>query len=193
MRSLVFATNNRHKIEEMQASLGGQFSIVTLADAGIAVEIPEPYDTLEENAKEKARVIHRMTGLDCFSEDTGLEVAALDGEPGVRSARYAGEPSSSDANIEKLLYRMEGMEHRAARFRTVICLIRMDQMHYFEGICEGTISTETSGTGGFGYDRVFVPTGNARSFGEMDIAEKNRFSHRRKALDLLVNFLNHHS
>lgn len=189
MDKLVFATNNQHKIDEIRQVLGNNFDIVTLQEAGINIDIPEPHDTLEANATEKSTVIHRLTGSNCFSEDTGLEVAALNGEPGVKSARYAGEGRSFDANIDKLLERLEGQSNRQARFRTVISLIWDGQEHQFEGICEGRIALERSGGKGFGYDPVFVPTSSDRSFAAMGMEEKNSFSHRRKAVDKLVFFL----
>lgn len=187
---LVFATNNRHKISEIRAALPSWFSIVTLEEAGIFTDIPEPHDTLEENAAEKARTIFALTGTDCFGEDTGLEVPALNNEPGVHSARYAGEERSFQKNIAKLLSGLEGEEDRQARFRTVICLRLRDKEYFFEGICQGHITSEQRGQEGFGYDPVFVPEGSDRTFAEMGMEEKNRFSHRKKALDNLVVFLN---
>jgi XTP/dITP diphosphohydrolase len=187
---LIFATNNRHKISEIRAALPSWFSIVTLEEAGIFTDIPEPHDTLEENAAEKARTIFSLTGTDCFGEDTGLEVHALDNEPGVHSARYAGEERSFQKNIDKLLSKLEGKEDRQARFRTVICLRLRDKEYFFEGICQGHIISEQKGQEGFGYDPVFVPEGSGKTFAEMGMEEKNRFSHRKKALDNLVVFLN---
>ena len=165
-------------------------SIISLHEAGIGVDIPEPHDTLEENAAEKARTIQVLTGENCFSEDTGLEVFALNGEPGVQSARYAGEGKSSQQNMEKLLLRLGQQQDRRARFRTVICLILDDQEYRFEGICEGVITHEPKGNQGFGYDPVFVPNGADKTFAEMGLAEKNKFSHRKKAVAKLVEFLN---
>lgn len=187
---LIFATNNRHKISEIRAALPSWFTIVTLEEAGIFTDIPEPHDTLEENAAEKARTIFSLTGTDCFSEDTGLEVPALNNEPGVHSARYAGEERSFQKNIDKLLSKLEGKEDRQARFRTVICLLLRNKEYFFEGICQGHIIKEQKGQEGFGYDPVFVPEGSDRTFAEMSMDEKNRFSHRKKALDNLVVFLN---
>jgi len=186
---LIFATNNRHKADELKHALPAHFSVMTLADAGIGIDIPEPHDTLEANAAEKARTIYGLTGTDCFSEDTGLEVAALNNEPGVHSARYAGPGRSSEANMQLLLERLHGKD-RQARFRTVICLIVKGEEHFFEGICTGRIATEPEGGSGFGYDPVFIPDGSAHSFATMTTEEKNRFSHRRKAADMLVTFLN---
>ena len=188
-RTLVFATNNRNKAEEIRAALGGAWKIRTLSDAGIDIDIPEPHDTLEENAREKSLVIQRLTGSDCFSEDTGLEVEALGGEPGVKSARYAGEHRSFDDNIRKLLLKLSGQENRKASFRTVISYRQGDREYQFEGTCSGTIIPEARGEGGFGYDPVFVPDGDTRTFAEMTLEEKNRYSHRKKAVDALIHFL----
>lgn len=188
--TIIFATNNQHKVEEVKALVPANLSVISLQAAGIDMDIPEPYDTLEANAAEKARVIRNLTGKNCFSEDTGLEVAALNGEPGVRSARYAGEEKSFQKNIEKLLRNLEGKQNRQARFRTVIYLILDDKEYQFEGICEGIITSEPAGTGGFGYDAVFVPHSASKTFAEMTLAEKNQFSHRKKAVAGLVKFLN---
>lgn len=186
---LIFATNNAHKVEEMQAAVGDKLEIISLRQAGIDIDIPEPHDTLEANATEKSSTIFRLTGLSCFSEDTGLEAAALNGEPGVKSARYAGEDKAFDKNIDKLLANLEGKDDRSARFRTVISLIWEGKEYLFEGICEGSILAEREGTGGFGYDPVFVPTGGNQSFGSMTMNEKSQYSHRKKAADKLVIFL----
>lgn len=187
---LIFATNNQHKVEEIRSILPKDFSIVTLKEAGIDIDIPEPHDTLEENAAEKARTIYHLTQTNCFSEDTGLEVYALNNEPGVRSARYAGEEKSFEKNIEKLLLNLNDKPNRAARFRTVICLILDGKEHFFEGVCEGKIMSEQKGHEGFGYDPVFVPAGADKTFAEMSLEEKNEFSHRSKAVAGLVVFLN---
>jgi XTP/dITP diphosphohydrolase len=189
MNKLIFATNNQHKVEEINSIMGNTFQVVSLKEAGIDVEIPEPHATLEENAKEKSRTIYLLTGENCFSEDSGLETAALNGEPGVRSARYAGDDSNANNNITKLLKALEGVTNRKARFRTVISLILQGKEHLFEGICEGEIIDHSKGNKGFGYDPVFIPAGSARTFAEMDLKEKNFFSHRRKATDNLVTFL----
>lgn len=186
---LIFATNNQHKVEEIQAAIGSQLEVVSLKQAGIDLDIPEPYDTLEANASEKSRTIHQLTGQHCFSEDTGLEVEALNGEPGVKSARYAGEDKAFDKNVEKLLSNLGNQDNRKARFRTVISLIWEGREWLFEGICEGTITREPAGTGGFGYDPVFIPTGGDRTFAQMTMTEKNELSHRKKAADKLVLFL----
>jgi XTP/dITP diphosphohydrolase len=189
MIRIVFATNNANKVTEMQAAIGGSLEVVSLKAAGIDIDIPEPHDTLEANASEKSRTIHQLTGENCFSEDTGLEIDALDGEPGVKSARYAGEDKSFDKNIDKVLNKLGDNPHRSARFRTVISLIWNGKEYLFEGICEGRILHARQGEGGFGYDPIFVPEGDDRSFAEMSIADKNRYSHRRKAADKLVLFL----
>lgn len=189
MDQLIFATNNQHKIDEINHALGNLIKIITLKDAGIDVDIPEPYDTLEENARIKSFTIYQLTGKNCFSEDTGLEVERLQGEPGVKSARYAGNENSSSANIEKLLKKMEGVEERCAQFRTIVSLIIDEKEAQFEGICRGRIVKEQRGQSGFGYDPVFIPDGSEQTFAEMDIQGKNRFSHRKKAVDKLIKFL----
>ena len=188
---LIFATNNAHKVDEIRDLLGNdRLRIITLKEAGIDIDIPEPYQTLEENAAGKSATIHQLTKKNCFSEDTGLEVYALHGEPGVKSARYAGESRSFDANIDKLLHNLAGKVDRKARFRTVISLILAGKETLFEGICEGEITQERKGENGFGYDPVFLPQGSDKTFAEMDMEEKNRFSHRAKATAKLVAFLN---
>jgi XTP/dITP diphosphohydrolase len=190
---LIFATNNQHKVDEIMAAIGESLEVISLKKAGITIDIPEPHDTLEANASEKSMTIHRLSGLDCFSEDTGLEVAALNGEPGVMSARYAGENKSFEKNIEKLLYKLEGHTNRQARFRTVISLVLNEKEYLFEGICEGRILAAPTGQGGFGYDPIFAPGHESRSFAEMTMAEKALFSHRRKAADQLIAFLKAHA
>jgi XTP/dITP diphosphohydrolase len=187
---IIFATNNQHKVDEIRSALPNNFSIITLKEAGIDIEIPEPYDTLQDNASEKARTIYNLTKTNCFSEDTGLEVYSINNEPGVHSARYAGEEKSFDKNIYKLLYKLDNLNERKARFRTVICLMLNDKEYFFEGICEGEIIDERRGNQGFGYDPVFIPTGSGKTFAQMSIEEKNLFSHRKKATDKLVTFLN---
>lgn len=186
---LIFATNNQHKIEEIQFAVGSAFELVTLAGAGIDIDIPEPHSTLEENASEKSRTIYKLTGVNCFGEDTGLEVKALDGDPGVKSARYAGEDRAFDKNIQKLLRELEGKEDRSARFRTVISLIIDGKENFFEGICEGIIGKALRGTKGFGYDPVFYPLGSLKTFAEMPVEEKHIYSHRKRATEQLVSFL----
>jgi XTP/dITP diphosphohydrolase len=187
---LIFATNNQHKVDEIRSVVGNNLDIITLKEAGIDIDIPEPYNTLEENATGKSKVIFEMTGISCFSEDTGLEVTALGGEPGVKSARYAGDNRSFDANIEKLLSNLAGKDDRSARFRTVISLLIDGRETQFEGICNGQIIEEKRGLQGFGYDPVFIPAGSVKTFAEMDINEKNQYSHRKKATQKLVAFLN---
>jgi XTP/dITP diphosphohydrolase len=187
---LIFATNNQHKIDELRPLLSGDIRLITLTEAGIDTDIPEPYDTLEENALGKSKFIHEMTGANCFSEDTGLEVEALNGEPGVKSARYAGESRSFDANIEKLLINLAGQTNRKARFRTVISLLIDGTETQFEGVCYGQIIQAKRGEKGFGYDPVFIPEGDMRTFAEMSPAEKAKYSHRARATEKLVAFLN---
>lgn len=189
MIELIFASNNPHKVEEMQTALDDQLSIISLMQAGINISMAEPHNSLEDNALEKALTIHRLTGKNCFSEDTGLEVEALQGEPGVRSARYAGEGKTSDENIDKLLTTLGNNRHRNARFRAIICLILEGRKYLFEGICEGTITAWPRGENGFGYDPVFVPTGSNMTLAEMNMKEKQEYSHRKKAGDKLVLFL----
>lgn len=187
---LIFATNNVHKAEEIRSVISNGLEIVTLKEAGIDIDIPEPYHTLEENASAKSRTIYELSGTNCFSEDTGLEVQALGGEPGVKSARYAGAERSFEKNIDKLLSELYHRQDRKARFRTVISLIIEGKETLFEGICEGTIATERKGSAGFGYDPVFIPEGYNKTFAEMTAEEKNRISHRSKATEKLVVFLN---
>jgi XTP/dITP diphosphohydrolase len=186
---IIFATNNENKVTEIRTAVGDALDIVGLREAGIDIDIPEPWETLEANATEKSLTIHRITGDNCFSEDTGLEVYALNGEPGVLSARYAGEQRSSGDNIAKLLDRLGRNPDRRARFRTVISLIFDGKEHLFEGVSEGHILFSPDGEGGFGYDPVFAPGEDTRSFARMSPEEKNRYSHRRRAADQLVAFL----
>ncbi|PUZ24827.1 non-canonical purine NTP pyrophosphatase, RdgB/HAM1 family [Chitinophaga parva] len=189
MHTLVFATNNKNKVKEIRAMLGDAFNIITLEEAGIDIDIPEPHHTLEENASEKSRTIFNMTGQDCFGEDTGLEVKALNGAPGVFSARYAGEQKSSADNIQKVLQEMQGQANRQAQFRTVISLVWKGKEYQFEGVCPGTILPEAQGGEGFGYDPIFQPAGADRSFATMAMAEKNQYSHRAKATKKLIDWL----
>jgi XTP/dITP diphosphohydrolase len=189
MYTLVFATNNQHKVDEIQSLVGFDFKIIPLKEAGITIDIPEPHDTLKENAAEKARTIHTLTQKNCFSEDTGLEIDFLHGAPGVKSARYAGEDRDFQANIDKVLHELNNTTNRAAQFRTVICLIWENKEYYFEGICKGAITTEMNGEKGFGYDPIFIPTGSTKSFAAMTMDEKNSFSHRQKAVTQLFSFL----
>ena len=190
---LVFATGNEHKVEEVKALMKGdlekEFEVVSLREIGCRDELPEEQDTLEGNALQKARWVRERYGLDCFADDTGLEVEALGGAPGVRSARYAGEGHDAGANMRKLLVRMAGVENRRARFRTVIALLLGGREYLFEGTVEGEIMRETRGAGGFGYDPVFRPEGFDGTFGELDAEVKNRVSHRGMAVGRLVSFL----
>ena len=187
--TLIFATNNRNKVAEIQSLVGANFTIIPLKEAGIEIDIPEPHDQLEANAHEKAVTIFNLTQQNCFSEDTGLEIVALNGAPGVKSARYAGENSNAQANIDLVLSKMAGIENRTAQFRTVICLIWENQTYYFEGVCKGQILSNMQGENGFGYDPIFVPDGATKSFANMTMDEKNQFSHRKKAVMQLFDFL----
>lgn len=189
MKTLVFATNNLHKLEEVRDILGGSFRIASLKEIGCTDDIPETADTLEGNALQKARYVKDKFGYDCFADDTGLEVEALGGAPGVFSARYAGPGHDSEANMRKLLKELEGKTNRQAQFRTVVALILEGREYTFEGIVRGTILTERRGTAGFGYDPVFVPEGYAETFAEMGSEEKNRISHRARAVQKLADFL----
>ncbi|HXS56862.1 MAG TPA: RdgB/HAM1 family non-canonical purine NTP pyrophosphatase [Hanamia sp.] len=189
METIIFATNNEHKVSEVRSVLNKKFKIISLKEAGIDIEIPEPFDTLKGNAREKAEVIYQLTHKDCFAEDSGLEVQILNGEPGVKSARYAGEDRSFEKNIDKLLANLENKENRKACFRTVICLLLNGKENFFEGICKGTIIAERRGVSGFGYDPVFIPDGSDKTFAEMSLEEKNVFSHRKKAMEKLISFL----
>ena len=187
---LIFATNNQNKVNEIKKVVSGDIDIIPLKEAGIDKDVPEPYDTLEENASTKSKTIFEMTGQDCFSEDTGLEVVALNGAPGVKSARYAGEPADSEKNIDKLLHELKDKDDKSAQFRTVISLLLGGKEYFFEGICEGKIIEERRGSDGFGYDPVFIPEGSEKTFAEMTMEEKNKFSHRKKATQQLIQFLN---
>jgi XTP/dITP diphosphohydrolase len=189
MTTLIFATNNQNKVDEIKKVIGNLFEVVSLKEAGIDIDIPEPHNTLEENATEKSRTIYSMTGKNCFSEDTGLEVEGLNGEPGVKSARYSGEGRNFDANIEKVLLLLQGSKNRNARFKTVISLILNGEEHQFVGVCDGYITTERKGDNGFGYDAIFAPKGQHKTFGQMLIEEKNLYSHRKKATERLIKFL----
>jgi XTP/dITP diphosphohydrolase len=186
---LIFATNNAHKLAEVQAVLGDGYELVTPRQMGITEDIPETASTLEGNARQKARYLYERTGLDCFADDTGLEVDALDGAPGVHSARYATDGHDFEANTRLLLHNMEGKEDRRARFRTAIILIEGGEEHLFEGRVEGEITCEPAGCGGFGYDPVFRPEGYEQTFAEMSADEKNAISHRGRAVAKLVAFL----
>lgn len=186
---IIFATNNQNKVKEIQSAIGDKIDFITLKAAGIDIDIPEPHETIEANATEKSTTIHKLTGENVFSEDTGIEVLAIGGEPGVHSAYYAGEDRSAEKNNAKVLQRLGDNPDRRARFRTIISLIWNGHEHLFEGVTEGHIGKAPDGTQGFGYDPIFVPDGDTRSFGQMTLEEKNRYSHRRKAADQLVAFL----
>lgn len=186
---IVFATNNINKVKEVRHILGDSFKLLSLHDLGIFDDIPENEPTLEGNAMHKARVINRMLNLDVFADDTGLEIEALNGQPGVHSARFAGENKDSNANIEKALLMLGESENRNARFRTVIALILNGKEYLFEGIVKGRIIKEKRGLEGFGYDPVFIPEGMKKTFAEMSLDEKNRISHRARAFDKLKEFL----
>jgi len=187
---LAFATNNQHKLEEVADKLKGKIELLTLDDIGCNDDIEETGSTFEENASIKSRYIFDEYCLNCFGDDSGLEVEALNGEPGIYSARYAGEYGNHSANIDKLLHKLKDVENRKARFITVISLMWNGAEHFFEGTVEGTIRHERAGTGGFGYDPVFQPDGFNITFAEMSLEEKNKLSHRAKAVEKLVEFLN---
>lgn len=189
MKKIIFATNNKHKADEIRMILNEKFEIITLKEAGIFIDIPEPYQTLKENAIEKANVIYHLKNENCFSEDTGLEVAALDGAPGVFSARYAGENPSAEDNIQKLLKALEGKTERSACFTTCICLVLEGKQIFFEGKCHGQIAYEAKGEKGFGYDPIFVPEGYDKSFAELNPQIKAAISHRKKAVTKMADFL----
>lgn len=190
---LLFATNNAHKLAEVQAVLGPGFELTTPRDCGVTEEIPETCDTLEGNASQKAHYLCDRTGLNCFADDTGLEVAALGGAPGVHSARYATDGHDFRANNRLLLKNLEGQTDRRARFRTVIALLLDGREYRFEGIVEGRIIDREAGTEGFGYDPIFVPDGFDKTFAEMSADEKNAVSHRGRAVRQLVEFLQNQS
>ena len=186
---LVFATNNKHKLEEVRAILGNNIEVLSLNDINCHDDIPETADTLEGNALIKARYIYEKFGVDCFADDTGLEVEALNGEPGVYSARYAGEECNPEANMHKLLHNLTGKNNRNAQFRTVIALIIKGEEKLFNGIVKGTISNEKMGDAGFGYDPIFIPEGFTESFAQMTSDMKNSISHRYRASEELSNYL----
>lgn len=186
---MIFVTNNAHKLQEVSAMLDGKMALHSLRDIGCTDDIPETADTLEGNALMKARYIHERYGTDCFADDTGLEVAALGGEPGVYSARYAGPGHDSEANMQKLLTNLEGKSDRRAQFRTVIALIKEGKEYLFEGIVTGTILEQREEGEGFGYDPIFRPDGYEHSFARLGDEVKNRISHRARAVEKLVEFL----
>lgn len=189
MKQLIFASNNRHKADEIRSLLNNRFDIITLKEAGIEIDIPEPHDTLAKNASEKSSVIFQLTGKDCFSEDSGLEVEALHGAPGVKSARYAGEASDAIQNNALLLHNMKNISNRKAVFKTVISLIIDGNEYLFEGACRGSIASAPSGTGGFGYDPLFIPDGYDQTFATLGLDVKSSISHRKKAVEQMNAFL----
>lgn len=186
---LVFATNNKHKLEELQALLGDKIKLLSLKDIACFDDIPEEQPTLERNANQKSAFVFEKYGYDCFADDTGLEIEALNGEPGVFSARYAGEEKSAEANMEKVLQKLAKINNRSARFRTVISLIIKGEEVQFEGIVEGEIIKNKRGRSGFGYDPIFQPKGYNITFAEMDLEEKNKISHRGRAVQKLIKHL----
>jgi XTP/dITP diphosphohydrolase len=190
MQQLVFATNNAHKLHEVAEKIKDRLKILSLDDIGCYDDIPEIGQTFHDNASIKSHHVHQKYKINCFADDSGLEVDALNGEPGVHSARYSGKYGDHDANMTKLLRELGSNANRKARFRTVISLILNNEEHFFEGTVEGTIRHERAGTGGFGYDPVFQPDGYDKTFGEMTLEQKNHISHRARAVDQLVAFLN---
>jgi XTP/dITP diphosphohydrolase len=189
MIELVFATNNVHKLEEIKAAVGNAIRIRSLEEIGFTDDIPETGQTLEANTSQKSHYIFQKYGINCFADDTGLEVEALDGRPGVFSARYAGPEQDHNKNIDKLLRELNDHKNRKARFRTVISLVLDGKEYLFEGIANGSILTERHGSKGFGYDPIFQPVGYKQSFAEMDLEEKNKISHRGRAIQKLIAFL----
>lgn len=190
MQKIIFATGNKNKLKEAAEILGGKYELVTAAEAGITEDIPETSDTIEGNASQKSHYLWKKTSMACFADDTGLEVEALGGRPGVYSARYAGDSKDSRANMEKLLSELEGEKNRNARFRTVISLITGGKEYLFEGILKGRITESRRGNAGFGYDPVFMPEGYDKTLAEMPLHEKNLISHRGIAVRKLAEFLN---
>jgi len=186
---LVFATNNQHKLREISQIVGNDFKILSLSDINCFDDIPEEQDTIEGNASQKSFYVFEKFGVDCFADDTGLEVEALNGAPGVYSARYAGKECIAENNIEKLLHNLENQSNRKARFKTVISLIINKKEYLFEGLVNGIILTQKRGNGGFGYDPVFVPDGHTQTFAEMSAETKNNISHRALAVNKLGDFL----
>jgi len=190
IKQLIFATNNSHKLLELRAAVNESFVLKSLSDIGFNEDIPEPFDTLEDNALAKVRYLNDKYKLNCFADDTGLEIEALNGAPGVISARFAGEQKDSEANMQKVLDLLQGVDNRKARFRTVIALNYDNEEYLFEGIVNGKIITERTGDMGFGYDPIFVPDGFDTTFAQMDVDVKNQISHRGRATAKLIEFLN---
>lgn len=189
MKKIVFATHNTHKLEEVRMILENEAEVAGLAEIGCMEDIPENAENLEENAQTKAMYVFEKYGYNCFADDTGLEVEVLDGAPGVFSARYAGEPSNSEKNMEKLLREMDGKTNRSAQFRTVIAFVENGVTHYFEGIIKGKIGIERLGKEGFGYDPIFIPEGYDESFAQMEAVLKNKISHRALAIKQFKKFM----
>jgi XTP/dITP diphosphohydrolase len=190
--NLIFASNNKGKIIEVQSLIPPEITVISMKDAGIDTDIAEPFDTFRDNAKAKAAYIKNITGQNCFAEDSGLIVPALNGEPGVFSARYAGEPSNDHNNNQKLLAEIQKLSDKRAYYKSVICLLLDDETHYFEGKCEGSITETPKGDGGFGYDPLFIPEGYEQTFGELSLEIKNTLSHRGNAMKLFTEFLHKH-
>jgi len=190
MSDLLFATNNGHKLREIQEIMGHEYRILSLKDINLDIDIPETQETIEGNAAQKAWFIHNRTGMNCFADDTGLEIDALDGRPGVYAARYAGEGCTFDDNVNKILQELEGVDNRNACFRCMICLIMDGKEHLFEGRINGVITTQRTGRDGFGYDPVFLPDGFKQTFAEMPPYLKNGISHRGRAATKMVNWIN---
>jgi len=186
---LVFATNNKHKLDELQAILGDRIKLLSLKEIGCDEDIPEEQETLEGNASQKAFYIYNKFGYNCFADDTGLEIEALNGEPGVYSARYAGEEKSAEANMDKVLAGLSKIDNCNARFRTVISLVKDGIETQFEGVVDGKILNEKRGKSGFGYDPVFQPEGFSETFAEMNLTDKNKISHRGRAVEKLIQYL----
>ena len=190
MEQLLFVTHNAHKSEEVKAIVGNNFEVMNLSEINFFDEIPETGNTFKENALQKAKFLHDRLGCNCFADDTGLEVDALNGEPGVYSARYAGEPSNTQRNIEKLLENLKGKKNRKAQFTTVIAVILNNETHFFEGAISGQIIDNQRGEGGFGYDSVFIPDGYDKTFAELPAEVKNSISHRAVAMQKFKEFIN---
>ena len=188
MKKIVFATNNEHKLQEVKAILAGKVEVISLAEIGYEDDIPETENTLEGNAALKAKYVYEKYRIGCFADDTGLEIAALNGKPGVFSARYAGEPTNSHNNMLKVLNEMTETTNRSAQFRTVIALVENGNYNYFEGIVKGTIATKAQGSAGFGYDPIFIPDGFEKSFAELNPEIKNTISHRAIAMEKLLHY-----
>ena len=191
-KQIIFASNNQHKADEIRRILSSEYEIITLKQAGIEIDIPEPHDTFKKNADEKSSAIYNILKTDCFAEDSGLEVASLNGLPGVNSARYAGEHGNDQANMGKLLNDLKSSLDRTAQFKTVVSLIVEGEVYNFEGTCSGSIAAAPRGNNGFGYDPIFIPTGYDKTFAELNSDEKDAMSHRKKAISQMIEFLNNH-